>query len=255
MIRAADDFKAIKERMQVIRNEIEMARAAENPPQPVDPHTGIDAEHRGRRHQHYSGLIYTGSGRNIHAESRPSQVRFALPDLRTTSSLELPGRCRAGRLYIRKLADDQHPTAGRAATHRPPDRRCPSRCASASGRVITKLAIEVERNIKLKLSASVLNVRTGVLRASIHHQVLMSATSVTATIGTGVNYARIHEFGVPHSWEIPKLKSARVLAFEVGGESVFTRRVTHPALPERLVQNAAHSRKWPLHTCRDRRRR
>jgi hypothetical protein len=37
MIRAADDFKAIKERMQVIRNEIEMARAAENPPQPVDP--------------------------------------------------------------------------------------------------------------------------------------------------------------------------------------------------------------------------
>jgi phage gpG-like protein len=114
----------------------------------------------------------------------------------------------------------------------------PEQVRISLGRVITKLAIEVERNIKLKLSGSVLNVRTGVLRASIHHQVLMSATSVTATIGTGVNYARIHEFGVPHSWEIPKLKSARVLAFEVGGESVFTRRVTHPALPERSFERS-----------------
>lgn len=105
------------------------------------------------------------------------------------------------------------------------------------GRVMTRLAIEVERNIKLKLSGSVLNVRTGVLRASIHHQIQMTSTGVTATIGTNVKYGRYHEFGVPHSWEI-KPKSARALAFEVGGKSVFAQRVIHPPLPERSFERS-----------------
>jgi phage gpG-like protein len=113
----------------------------------------------------------------------------------------------------------------------------PEQLRISLGRVMTRLAIEVERNIKLKLSGSVLNVRTGVLRASIRHQVLMTATSVTATIGTNVNYARFHEFGVPHSWEI-KPKSARVLAFEIGGQSVFATRVIHPPLPERSFERS-----------------
>ncbi len=106
------------------------------------------------------------------------------------------------------------------------------RLRSTLGRVATRLAIEFERNVKLKLSGAVLNVRTGVLRASIRYQIQETAAGVAATVGTNVAYARYHEEGVPHSWEI-RPKSARALMFEVGGATVFAQRVIHPPLPAR----------------------
>lgn len=108
----------------------------------------------------------------------------------------------------------------------------PDRMRASLGRVVTRLAIELERNIKLKLSGSVLNVRTGILRASIHHQIQQTASGVTATVGTSVKYGKYQEEGVPHSWEI-RPKSARALMFQVGGKTVFAQRVIHPPLPAR----------------------
>lgn len=46
-----------------------------------------------------------------------------------------------------------------------------------------------------KLSGQVLNVRTGTLRRSIHRDLRTTANEVVATVGTNVEYARIHEYG------------------------------------------------------------
>ena len=99
-------------------------------------------------------------------------------------------------------------------------------------RAVTRLALELQRLVQQKLSGPVLKVRTGVLRSSINYQVTQTATGATATVGTNVKYGRFHEFGVPHSWEI-RPRSARALAFEVGGQTIFSMHVTHPPLPER----------------------
>lgn len=108
----------------------------------------------------------------------------------------------------------------------------PGALQSGIARAVTRLALELQRLVQQKLSGAVLKVRTGVLRSSINYQVERSATEVTASVGTNVQYARYHEFGVPHSWVI-RPKSARALAFEVGGQTIFAMRVTHPPLPER----------------------
>ncbi len=108
----------------------------------------------------------------------------------------------------------------------------PDRLRDSVARVATRLAVEFERNVKLKLSGAVLNVRTGVLRESIRHQIQQSMDSISVKVGTDVPYARYQEEGVPHSWEI-RPKSARALMFEVGGKTVFAQRVIHPPLPAR----------------------
>jgi hypothetical protein len=51
-------------------------------------------------------------------------------------------------------------------------------------------------------------------------------------------YGFFHEYGVDHSWTIvPKTK--KVLAFTVGGETVFVRKVVHPGLKERSFMRAS----------------
>jgi phage gpG-like protein len=99
-------------------------------------------------------------------------------------------------------------------------------------RAVTKLAIELDAIVKRKLSGEVLNVRTGVLRSSTNYKIRDSSTEVTATEGTNVKYAKFQELGVPHSWEI-RPKTARALAFQVGGQTIFRKSVTHPPLPAR----------------------
>ncbi len=106
----------------------------------------------------------------------------------------------------------------------------PDQLRSSLGRTITRLAIELERRAKIKVSGEMLKVRSGIGRASIHHQVTETATGVTATVGTNIFYMKIQHEGVPHSWKI-QVKSARALAFEVGGHSVFAKWVIHPPLP------------------------
>jgi phage gpG-like protein len=86
------------------------------------------------------------------------------------------------------------------------------------------------------LAGGILNSRTGALAASISADVTTSAERVTASLTSiGVPYAAIQEFGgrtSPH--EIVPSK-AQALAFLVGGETRFARRVHHPGsnIPER----------------------
>jgi phage gpG-like protein len=105
-------------------------------------------------------------------------------------------------------------------------------------RTVTRLAIELQRLVQQKLSGPVLKMRTGALRSSINYQIQQSSSVVTATVETNVPYARFHEFGVPHSWEI-RPRSARALAFEVGGRTIFAAHVTHPPLPERSFMRSS----------------
>jgi phage gpG-like protein len=104
---------------------------------------------------------------------------------------------------------------------------------------ITKLAIELDRTVKRKLSGEVLHVRSGVLRSSTNYKITDSATEVTATEGTNVKYAKFQELGVPHSWEIrPKTAKALAFSWNVPGhiltrDPAFFRSVIHPPLPAR----------------------
>ena len=61
---------------------------------------------------------------------------------------------------------------------------------------VTRLAIQLQRHvIKNKLSGSPLKVRTGTLRRSINEMVKQTGTETTASVGTNLEYARIHEYG------------------------------------------------------------
>lgn len=62
-------------------------------------------------------------------------------------------------------------------------------------RVVTRLSVEVQSAVKEKLTGGVLHVRTGTLRRSINRTVVQDGTNVTATIGTNVVYAGVHEYG------------------------------------------------------------
>jgi phage gpG-like protein len=114
----------------------------------------------------------------------------------------------------------------------------PGAVQSGIARAVTRLALELEVLVKRKLSGAVLRVRTGVLRSSIHNRVDQTSTSVTASVGTNVSYAKFHEFGVPHPWEI-RPRAARALAFEIAGQTIFAARVIHPPLPERSFLRSA----------------
>ena len=60
------------------------------------------------------------------------------------------------------------------------------------GRSVLKLQREVKRN---RLSGQVLNVRTGNLRRSIHHQVTSSGGLVVGEVNTNVRYGAAQEYG------------------------------------------------------------
>jgi phage gpG-like protein len=105
-------------------------------------------------------------------------------------------------------------------------------------RAMTRLALKLKQLVQQKLSGPVLKTRSGQLRSSINTQVQQSSTEITATVETNVPYAGFHEFGVPHSWEI-RPRSARALAFEIGGRTIFAAYVIHPPLPERSFMRSS----------------
>lgn len=88
-----------------------------------------------------------------------------------------------------------------------------------------------------KLSGQVLNAKTGALRASIGADVTIDGDRIAARVFSGgdLKYAHIQEYGgqTPAHEILPD--KAKVLAFIVGGGTVFARRVQHPGstLPER----------------------
>jgi phage gpG-like protein len=69
------------------------------------------------------------------------------------------------------------------------------RVRAALLRAVTESAIDVQGKVQAKLAGVVLNERTHRLHDSIHYQITDDSDGVTATVGTDVVYARIHEYG------------------------------------------------------------
>ena len=63
-------------------------------------------------------------------------------------------------------------------------------------KVIERRTIMVQSAVKeSKLTGQALHVRTGTLRRSINRKIDETASGITATVGTNVRYAALHEYG------------------------------------------------------------
>lgn len=95
------------------------------------------------------------------------------------------------------------------------------------GRSALRLQREVMQN---RLSGQVLNVRTGNLRRSIHHQVTNTGGAVVGEVNTNVRYGKAHEYGFAGTVNVKaSLRQVR---------QAFGRPLKSP----RYVQVRAHSR-------------
>lgn len=111
------------------------------------------------------------------------------------------------------------------------------RVAPAVVRALNTLHAQLQSYIvSEKLSGQVLQHRSGKLAGSI--RVALAETSGDSVRG-GVQgaggvapYGRYHEYGTASQYEIVP-KQAKVLAFSIGGQTVFARRVQHPPIAER----------------------
>jgi phage gpG-like protein len=118
----------------------------------------------------------------------------------------------------------------------------PKAVRDAVFRAVETSAAKVTARAKAKLSDDVLHVQTGRLRRSIHYVIGGSETAPTATIGTNVEYAAIHEFGGRTGPHVIEAVNARVLAFPGrDGRMHFAPRVNHPGsrMPERSFLRSA----------------
>ena len=88
-------------------------------------------------------------------------------------------------------------------------------------------AITVQDKTKHFLSGEVLNRRSGDLKRSIHSEVFRRNRTIVGIVGTGMEYAAIHEFG---GIIRPKDEGGR-LAFKIGGDMVFAKSVEIPKRP------------------------
>lgn len=66
----------------------------------------------------------------------------------------------------------------------------------AIGRAVMRMTVQLQRNVKLKLTDNVLKVRSGTLRRSINQKVSGQGTTIVkGEVGTNVVYGRFWEFG------------------------------------------------------------
>ena len=108
--------------------------------------------------------------------------------------------------------------------------------AAATGMNMTsavhKIIVSKAEEIK-SIAESLAPFKTGKLRASIS---VTYPSPTTAVIGPGVFYGRYQEFGTGSRGEFPGSTytitpvKAKTLAFTVGGNKVFTKKVTHPGV-------------------------
>lgn len=110
-------------------------------------------------------------------------------------------------------------------------------------RKVTALTFQLQALVKSKLTNRVLNVRTGMLRDSIFRRVESTSTGVIGRVASSgnVKYAAIHEFGGVIPAHIVRPKTASVLAFQIGGKTVFAKEVHIPAvrMPERSYMRSS----------------
>lgn len=99
------------------------------------------------------------------------------------------------------------------------------------------VTLRVKARVQKKLSGEVLKVRSGALHRSILSEVKEETNEIIGRVFSSgdVKYARIHEFGGTTRAHIIEPRRAPVLAFVMGGNTVFARRVHHPGsrMPER----------------------
>ena len=101
---------------------------------------------------------------------------------------------------------------------------------AAMVRVMNRLSIEVQGQVKSdKLTGQVLHVRSGTLRRSINRDVQDDGTNVTATVGTNVRYARVHEYGFDGSVDVRSFSRKT----PSGGQAEVRAHTRQVRLPER----------------------
>jgi phage gpG-like protein len=117
----------------------------------------------------------------------------------------------------------------------------PARLASVLAQEASRLGDELRAAVERNLSGGVLQQRSGRLASSIVVAVEQNGAAVSATLGSDVPYAAIHEYGgvIPAHQILPK--SARALAFPWQGRERFFRRVEMPPvqMPERSFLRSA----------------
>src|SRR5262249_871008 len=90
-------------------------------------------------------------------------------------------------------------------------------------------AAELEMRIQQKLTCEVLQVHSGALAASVFSSIGSDDSGTTISVSsTGVRYAAIQEFGGKTAAHEIIATNAKALAFRVGGDLVFAKRVQHP---------------------------
>lgn len=80
-----------------------------------------------------------------------------------------------------------------------------------------------------KLSGDPIKRRTGRLRRSVTYRASQSGSSVSATTGTNVKYAKYLEYGTSPHVILPV--RAKMLSWMQNGRRVFARKVNHPGNP------------------------
>jgi HK97 gp10 family phage protein len=109
-------------------------------------------------------------------------------------------------------------------------RRIAEKLAYASGEGINKVAANVVRKYAEATRASAQTfapIKTGTLRDSI---TIRYESPTHAEIGPEVPYGVYQEFGTKGPYEIKPKRAGGVLAFQIGGKTVFAKRVMHPGI-------------------------
>lgn len=119
--------------------------------------------------------------------------------------------------------------------------RMPENLHTALVKTMTSLSIKLWGLVQSKVQGPVLNKRSGNLLRSIHWDWVEDspAAVVSKVFSDGsVKYAAVHEFGGLKSYVIEPV-DAKALAFQIGGQLRFFKKVVHPPLKERSYMRSS----------------
>jgi Bacteriophage HK97-gp10, putative tail-component len=103
-------------------------------------------------------------------------------------------------------------------------RALPDAANAGLARAIAKLGIDLQSNVQQnKLSGEVLKVQSGALKSSIDVQIDKSATGVTATVFTDLDYAAAQEYGFSGTVNVRAILRTIKLSF---GRPIATKTVS-----------------------------